>query len=135
MTTDAQIVLRTSLSSSMEISGIVKFSDGSGYSSRLSIHSGRFACSDHPFYFDDLKTFADRLSRAYDKVEGKARLEHTYEKDFLEFSIEGDGHVNITGFLVQYGPPHQELRFGFECDQTYLPEVLRTLKQINRDLG
>ncbi|HEY1661480.1 MAG TPA: hypothetical protein VGI03_03610 [Verrucomicrobiae bacterium] len=134
MTTNIPIILRISSEEYLEISEIEKFSGGSGYRSRLSVRSGQFSCSGHPFYFDDLKSFIKNITRAYDKVEGKARLADTHEKDFIEISVQTNGHVSITGFVVQYGPLRQELRFGFECDQTFLPDLLKSLKQIAKDL-
>ena len=133
MTTETPIILRVGPEHFMELSGIEKFSDGSGYTSRLSVGSGCFSCSEHPFYFDDLKSFTENITQAYDKVEGKARLGHIFEKDFIEISVLSNGHVAVTGLVIQYGPPHQELRFGFECDQTFLPELLRSLKQVAKD--
>ncbi len=40
----------------------------------------------------------------------------------------------VTGFIVEYGPPPQELRFAFGCDQTFLPELLSSLKQVAGEL-
>jgi hypothetical protein len=134
VTVTSSIALRVSPGEFIEISGIERLSDGSGYTSRLSVGSGRYACSDHPFYFDNLPRFAKDIAKAYERVEGKARLGHTYEKDSIEIEVRGGGHVTVTGSLVEYGPPHQELRFGFECDQTFLPELLRSLKQVATEL-
>lgn len=134
MKTNIPIVLRVSPRDFIEISGIEKFDDGSGYTSRLSVGSGRFSCSEHPFYFDNLEKFTSSITRAYDRVEGKARLGHNYEKDFVEVEVLRGGHVVVAGFIVQYGPPHQDLRFSFGCDQTFLPELLRSLRQVGEDL-
>ena len=134
MISDTPVIVKANPEYFMEISGIEKFDEGSGYRSRLSVSTGRFACSDHPFYFDNLKGFAKNLTHAYDKVEGKVRLGHIYEKDFVEISVLSNGHVTVAGFIVQHGPPHQEMRFAFECDQTYLPEMLAALKQVNKSL-
>ena len=134
MKTAIPIVLRVSLNDFIEISGIEKFDDGSGYASRLNVGSGRFSCSGHPFYFDNLKKFTANIKRAYDEVEGKARLGHAYEKDFVEVEVLNGGHVVVSGFIVQYGPMHHELRFAFECDQTFLPPLLQALNQIGGEL-
>ncbi len=134
MTATTSITLRVSPAEFIEISAVERFSDGSGYTSRLAVGSGRYACSDHPFYFDNLPRFTKDITKAYDCVEGKARLGHNYEKDFIEIELRGGGHVTVIGSLVQYGPPHQELRFAFECDQTFLPELLRSLGQVATEL-
>lgn len=134
MTTDIPIILRASPDHFVEISGIEKFGDGSGYGARLSVSSGRFSCLGHPFYFDQLDSFTKSISAAYDKVEGKARLGDIFEKDFIEISVSRDGQVTVTGYIVEYAPPREELRFTFACDQTFLPDFLRALRQVGKDL-
>jgi hypothetical protein len=133
MTANAPIVLRARPEDFVEISNVERFSDGSGYSSRLSVGSGRFSCSAHPFYFDDLDGFTKAVIKAYDRVGGKARLSSNYEKEFIEIEVLSRGHVSVSGFIVQYDP-RQELRFSFGCDQTFLPELLRSLKQVAAEL-
>jgi hypothetical protein len=130
----ASIVLRASPEDFFEITSIERFSDGSGYSSHLSVGSGRFSCSRHPFYFVDLDGFAKGIAKAYERVGGKARLAHSYEKDIIEIEVLRAGQVSVSGLIVQHGPPHQELRFAFGCDQTFLPELLRSLKQVAGEL-
>lgn len=134
MTADTSIILRINTEQFLEISGIEMFSDGSGYTSRLGVGSGRFSCNGHPFYFDDLKRFTTEITQAYEKVEGAARLGHMWEKDFVEIKVLRGGHVSVNGFIVQHGPPHQELRFAFTCDQTFLPDFLRALNQVAKEL-
>jgi hypothetical protein len=134
MTTDIPIILRASSQDFIEISGIKKFDDGSGYTSRLTVGSGRFSCSEHPFYFDDLEGFTKSLSKAYEQVVGKARLGSLYEKDFIEIEVLSGGHVTVTGFIQTFTPDRQELRFCFLCDQTFLPETLRSLSRADKEL-
>jgi len=81
-----------------------------------------------------LPRFTKDIVKAYDRVEGTARLSHIYEKDFVEIEVRGGGRVSVTGSLVQYGPPRQELRFAFGCDQAFLPELLRSLAQVAKEL-
>jgi hypothetical protein len=99
MTADTPIVLRASPQDFIEISGIKKFADGSGYTSHLSVGSGRFSCLGHPFYFNELTEFTKNITQAYDRVLGKARLANTYEKDFVEIEVLSGGHVKVTGFI------------------------------------
>jgi hypothetical protein len=134
MTTDTPIILRASPQDFIEITGIKKFDDGSGYMSRLSVGSGRFSCSGHPFYFNDLTGFIKHITQAYDQVLGKARLANIYEKDFVEIEVLSGGHVKVTGFIQVYEPDCQELRFCFMCDQTFLPELLRSLGKAIKEL-
>jgi len=128
------VALRVSPQDFIEISAIKKFGDGSGYTSSLTVGSGRFSCSAHPFYFDDLEAFAKDIATAYDRVKGKAWIGNRYEKDFVEIEVRSDGHVLVTGFIVEYEPDRKELRFAFGCDQTFLPELLRSLSQVAKEL-
>ena len=134
MTATTPIRLRISDKDFIEISSVQKFSDGSGYTSRLAVGSWPFSCADHHFDFDNLPRFTKDITKAYDRVGGKARLSHTYEKDFVEIEVLGGGHVAVSGYVIRYGPPIQELRFSFACDQTFLPELLRSLGQVAKEL-
>ena len=134
VTAITSITLRVSPADFIEISGVERFSDGSGYTSRLAVGSGRFACSDHPFYFDNLPRFTKDITKAYDRVQGTARLGHAYESDFIEIQVFSGGRVSVAGTVVEHGPPYEELRFAFGCDQTFLPELLRSLSHVAREL-
>ena len=134
MIANSPIVLRASPEDFIEIRCIERFSDVSGYSSHLSVGSGRFSCSRHPFYFDNLDGFTKEIAGAYERVGGKARLAHNFEKDIIEIEVLKAGSVSVAGFIVECGPPRQELRFAFGCDQTFLPELLRSLKQVAGEL-
>jgi hypothetical protein len=133
MIANTPIVLRAGPEQFIELSSIERHQDGSDFSSRLNVGSlglGRFTCTGHPFYFDDLAGFTKAVANAYDLVTGKARLAHIFEKDFIEIEVLRGGHVMVTGLVVEYGPPRQELRFAFGCDQTFLPDLLRSLEQV-----
>jgi hypothetical protein len=134
MMANAPIVLRGNPEDFLEITSVERFSDSSSYSSLLSVGAGRFSCLRHPFYFDDLESFTTALAKAYDRVEGKARLAHKYEKDVIEIEVFRAGQVSVEGFILENGPPHQELRFAFCCDQTFLPDWLHSLKQVAAEL-
>jgi hypothetical protein len=137
MIADTPIVLRAGPDQFIELSGVERFKDGSGYAARLNIGSlglGRIVCTGHPFYFDGLAGFTQEVTQAYNLVAGKARLGHRYEKDFIEIEVLKGGHVAVSGFITDHGRPQQELRFSFGCDQTFLPELLRLLKQVAGEL-
>jgi hypothetical protein len=134
MTAITPITLRVSEQEFVGISSVQKFSDGSGHTSRLAVGSWPFSCADHHFDFDNLPGFTKEITKAYDRVGGKARLAHTYEKDFIEIEVRGDGHVSVSGSVIQHGPPFQELRLSFACDQTFLPQLLHSLGQVAKEL-
>jgi hypothetical protein len=135
MTANGQIILRVSPNEFVEIANIEKFDDGSGYASLLSVSSGSFSCCAYPFYFDDLKGFTKAITKAYERVEGKGRLGQAYEKDFIEVQVFRGGRVLVAGFIEQNSRQRQELRFEFECDQTFLPGMLQSLAQVAKELG
>jgi len=135
VTTATSITLRVSPAEFFEVSRIEPFRDNTEFAARIAVGSEPFACSDHPFYFDQFPRFACDIKDAYERVEGTARLGHTYEKDFLEIAVLSGGHVFVAGSLVEHGPLRQELSFAFDCDQTFLPELLRSLDQVARELG
>ena len=91
-------------------------------------------CTGHPFYFEDLAGFCENVTQAYNQVAGKARLGHRREKDSIEIEVLKGGHVSVSGFIADHGRPQQELRFSFGCDQTFLPELLRSMKQVAGEL-
>jgi hypothetical protein len=49
--------------------------------------------------------------------------------------VIADTSIVLRAGPDQYGPPHQGLRFAFGCDQTFLPDLLRSLRQAARELG
>jgi hypothetical protein len=106
MMADDSIVLRASPEDFIEITNIERFSDRSGYSSLLSVGSGRFSCLRRPFYCDDLDGFTQAVVNAYERVGGKARLAHNYEKDMIEIEVLRAGGVSVVGFIVEDGPAH-----------------------------
>jgi hypothetical protein len=105
MMANAPIVLRVSPEDFLEITSIERLSDRSDYSSHLSVGSGRFSCSRHPFYFDDLDGFAESIANAYERVGGKARLAHSYEKDIIEIEVLRAGQVSVSGLYCGARPP------------------------------
>ena len=102
----AAIALRASQDEFFEITSIERLSDRSGYSSQLSVGSGRFSCTRHPFYFEDLDGFTKALAEAYERIGGKARLAHRYERDIIEIEVLRAGQVSVSGFIVEDGPAH-----------------------------
>jgi hypothetical protein len=133
MITKTKVFLGGISGSFIEISEILRFSDGR-YQSLLSINSGEFSCSNHPFYFNDLESFTKSVLQAYDKIEGNASLGDVYEEEFIEISVDKRGIIEVSGFIVDYKEPRQEMHFAFKSDQTFLPELLGTLTQVSNEL-
>ena len=78
----------------------------------------------------DLKQFIIDLKNIYDTLQGKALLKETYGKNYIEFSINKNGHIEIKGCLnsgMDYGF-NQELNFTNEIDQTNIKGFIEELE-------
>jgi len=134
MKTDQTIAVQIDDTSFIRIEGIETYGDGSGFGCRISLRSGAFACTDHPFYFDGLDHFLQDMQSLYRKLSGKARLGHTYEPDYVEFEGTGLGHVLITAELNYFSECPQSLKVSLKADQTYLPPVIDAAEKILKSL-
>ena len=72
--------------------------------------------------------FCADLQSLYDRLTGQALLT-SYEK--FKVVIEGDGRGRIHGLVELYGEhvPLSKLAFEIELDQTFLPKVIRGLRE------
>ena len=61
-------------------------------------------------------------------------MRNVYEQDFIKIHMKRNGVVEVYGFVYDYKQPGQEMRFAFNSDQTFLPELIRALKQVSIDL-
>ena len=134
MKTNSPIIFGSGDGASFEISGIERFDDGSGYRGSLSLTSGQFGCKHYDFYFDNLEHFAKDIQKMYDSLNGKARLKHTYEHDYIELEMRTRGHLTVTGLLTQQSNHSQELKFSFSVDQSYLPPLISSTELLLQSL-
>lgn len=72
--------------------------------------------------------FCDQLSRLYETLQGQAELT-SYEK--LKLSVVGNGRGAMSVQVELYGEhePLSLLSFEFDIDQTYLPKVIKQLRE------
>ena len=117
------------------MSGIERFSDGSGYVCSLSVRSGVFGLHGYRFYFDGLDRFLRDLQHLYETLSGTARLQTTYEEPFIEFAAAQSGHIEIQGHIVIYDGRGEQLRFSFTTDQTFLPPFIHSVETTLRETG
>lgn len=78
----------------------------------------------------ELSKFAFGLKNLYDILIGTIRLEEPYGlHNYIEFSGNGNGYINVVGVLNNYcrNGLEQELQFRNEFDQTYLNEFANEL--------
>lgn len=106
---------------------IALFSDGSGGGCDLELTSGPFSAKKR-FFFEHptLESFAESLAAIHQWLAGEARLGLIYEEDHLLFRGDSQGHVYVSGLLIDSG---QSLRFEFTTDQTALGPFIVELKK------
>jgi hypothetical protein len=115
------------------MSGLKRFSDGSGYSCSLSARSGVFGLHGYCFYFEDLERFFRDLRQLYHSLSGTARLQFRYEDPYIELTAVQFGHVRVHGYIVTYAPEREEFRFSFTADQTFLPPFIASVETVVRE--
>jgi len=113
---------------SLRMSSVEKFADGSGYRCNLAVRSGRFTY-DGPFFFDD--SFVGEAIVAIQSMltgkPGEAVLKGLWEKDSICFAMNRLGHVAVRGLLLENGGHTQSLKFEFLTDQTIFNQLLQDL--------
>ena len=95
----------------------------------LCIGSGGFYCKRPIFFTEDIiKEFLSNLEKMHKTLSGEASIKEEFEDTFVQFSINTQGHVIISGQAVQHADQSQSLEFEFETDQTELPFLIQTTK-------
>lgn len=104
---------------------------GNSFSGIVRIQSGGFS-AERPIYFElhNIQSFCDQLESLDRLNPGTAKLRGDYEDDYLEFELLSNGHVHVTGELVEHSELGQHLEFGFQTDQTCIRPFLRDLHKL-----
>ena len=104
---------------------------GDDFSCMLAVLSGGFS-AERQFLIDSeyLEQFCRDIRVMDSTLRGSARLGYRYEQEELAFELDKLGHVLVKGLLIDYGPPHQELRFAFRTDQTCLAPLVRDFERV-----
>ncbi len=116
----------------LRLSNVEKFQDGSGYRCDLAVRSGGFVC-EQAFYFDDWH-LAETIKSIRQMTEGlscEAVLKGQWTKDFIQFKMNKLGHVVVTGELFEHSELSQFIKFAFRTDQTVFGPLLRDLTAIH----
>lgn len=79
---------------------------------------------------DELRRFRQELDTLYEKLVGSARLESMEDWLGLVFVADGLGHVAVTGWVKDEPGIGNELTFRLSVDQTHLPGILHSLRQV-----
>jgi len=125
------IILATHSSDpALELRGVQRFADGSGFSSRMFVRCHGFS-AERPFYFSE-NSFGKALENLREmnkELKGEARFEEDFEHDqYLDFSMRPLGHVLVTGHLVLLSGETNRLSFAFMTDQTVLAPLISALE-------
>lgn len=114
----------------VQLSQVEKFRDG-GYSCRLRISSGGFAC-ERRFYFDDasLSAAVPQIRQMAAGTPGACVIKAQWEEEYLRLESNAMGHVLVSGELFEHGEFEQMLRFAFRTDQTVLSPLARNLQML-----
>ena len=100
----------------------------------ISIRSGAFAGSfDAALMTCDFQPFERQLQELYESLRGTATFS-TIERQ-LEVNCVGNerGGISIDGVAQDRAGDGNQLRFQFDLDQTYLPELISELQQIQSE--
>lgn len=110
---------------------VVRFADDSGYSTSLTVRSGKFAVNDWSFYFDrdSLAAFIETVKQMDKLQPSQGSLTYRHEKDRISLELGSLGQVIVSGELVELGAHRQEFRFVFCTDQTCLKPLLTKLDE------
>lgn len=116
----------------LEFRNCKKFGDRSGYKVEVYVKSGTII-AEIDFYFEEfpLRKFIDDLTKINLNLIGEATLKPLFEDDYITMAALPLGHVSVEGQFSVIGEYDQRLSFGFETDQTTLPEFLEQLKNLS----
>ena len=130
MLTEMDITLQTNNDSQrLELRGVRR--TGQDYSCLLVVESRGFGAA-RSFYFDEhhLEAFLKGLDVMESALEGGAILRHSFEEDRISFEVSRDGHVTVSGLLVEHSGCTQRLEFCIQTDQTVLKPLLQGFRRL-----
>jgi hypothetical protein len=103
-------------------------------SATISVHAGAFSAAiDATLVTCDFPRFRRQLESLYKTLSGSAKFD-TIERQ-LEIECVGNerGRIAITGRVQDRVVDGNELKFGFDINQTYLPRVISDLHAIESE--
>jgi hypothetical protein len=111
--------------------GLFDYSDGNWVVCEIEITAGGFRGQ----YRADLRSeefqaFADEMSGLSTTLEGTAGFSTIEGQIGFSLTGEGNGVVRVEGEGADAPGTGNRLHFGFEIDQTYLPEISRALEAL-----
>ncbi len=78
---------------------------------------------------DQLEDMCSDLTNMHLKLSGTTKLDDNDSDAFVEFGIEPNGRLNVTG---QVGGTHEDhfVKFKFQTDQTCIPQFVQEFKAL-----
>jgi hypothetical protein len=102
--------------------------DANWISCELEIAAGAFRAAFHAdLRSEDFQRFLEEVEALGRALEGIATFATVEGQIALTLTGDGRGHVLVQGEALEAPGSHNRLRFSFEIDQTYLPDISRTL--------
>ena len=110
--------------------GLFDYWDGNWIDCQVSVSAGGFQGAFRAnVRSEEFQGFLGGLEVLYESLEGTARL--TSMEGQIDVSLTGDGkgRIQVAGEAVDEAGIGNHLRFRFELDQTFLPEIRRSLER------
>ena len=78
---------------------------------------------------DELEKMCSDLTNMHLKISGKTKLDDNDSDGFVEFEMEPNGRLNVSG---QVGGTHEDhfVKFKFQTDQTCIPPFVEDFKSL-----
>ena len=83
------------------------------------------------FMGGELSRFANEVEILYEQLAGEAILDPVEDYLTLSFKGDGKGHVEIQGMAQNHLGSGTQLSFRLEIDQTFLPAIARSLRDLD----
>ena len=126
---DAQHVLVRPLSRTHP--GLFDASDGNWIDCKVQIAVGGFRGGFRAdLRSDEFQAFLEEVEALNRALAGTATLSTLEDQVAVTLSANGTGAVHVSGETIDSPGSGNRLQFAFEIDQTYLPEICRSLEYL-----
>jgi hypothetical protein len=111
--------------------GLFDYSDGNWITCDIQIAAGAFRGSLRAdLRSEEFLAFLEEVTSLSKTLEGTAMFSTMEGQIALVLTGDGRGHVRVEGDAVDAAGSDNRLHFGFEIDQTYLPDICRALEYL-----
>lgn len=108
------------------------FEGGYVVKGKVSIQSGRYFVKDAEVWFTTGQVYElyVQLQKLYEQLKGSIHFSNRGET--LNFTLQFNryGQIQVRGYFQELLSEENQLQFGFQLDQSYLPKTLNELKHI-----